>query len=233
VSGGPSPSAEPNLLSSEGLKQAMPALSPPPGHLTAEALQALLGEVLAVYDPEFGASVDEVVVTVEAPRVLETARLLHDEPRLAFDYLRSLSGVDWTDRLEVVYHLYSTAHRHRLTLKARTPVDRPQVPSVVSIWRGADWHEREAAEMYGLTFEGHPNLVELLLWEGAPVAPQRKDVPVLSLEEFWKDMGLEEEEEAPAPEAPAAAPRRLTAREQKQRLLAEGGGLTSGPVPSE
>jgi len=53
------------------------------------------------------------------------------------------------------------------------------------------------------------------------------------LEEFWKDMGLEEEEEAPAPEAPAAAPRRLTAREQKQRLLAEGGGLTSGPVPSE
>jgi len=211
----------------------MPALPPPPGHLTAEALQALLGEVLAVYDPEFSASVDEVVVTVEAPRVLETARLLHDEPRLSFDYLRSLSGVDWTDRLEVVYHVYSTAHRHRLTLKARTPVDRPQVPSVVLIWRGADWHEREAAEMYGLTFEGHPNLVELLLWEGAPVAPQRKDVPVLSLEEFWKDMGLEEEEEAPAPEAPAAAPRRLTAREQKQRLLAEGGGLTSGPVPSE
>jgi len=108
------------------------------------------------------------------------------------------------------------------------------VPSVVSVWRGADWHEREAAEMYGLTFEGHPNPVELLLWDGAPVAPQRKDVPVLSLEEFWKDMGLEEkEEEASAPETAAAAPRRLTAREQKQRLLAEGGGLASGPVPSE
>lgn len=214
----------------------MPVLPPPPGHLTAAALQALLAEVLAVYDPEFGASADEVVVTVEAPRVLETAWLLHDEPRLAFDYLRSLSGVDWTDRLEVVYHLYSTRHRHRLTLKARTPADRPLLPSVVSVWRGADWHEREAAEMYGLTFEGHPNLVELLLWEGAPAAPQRKDVPVLSLEEFWKDMGLEEKEEEATEEraeAPAAAPRRLTAREQKQRLLAGGGGPTPGPVPSE
>jgi NADH-quinone oxidoreductase subunit C len=218
----------------------MAVLSVPPGHLTAEPLHALLSELLAPYQPELGATLDEVMVRIEGPHVLEAARLLHDEPRLAFDYVRCLSGVDLRDapgsahRFEVVYHLYSTVHRHRLTLKAAVPEESSALPSVISVWRGADWHEREAAEMYGLTFEGHPNLVQLLLWDGAPFAPQRKDVPVLPLEEFWKDMGLEEREAEPEEEeARPAAPRRLTAREQKQRLLAQQGATSHGDVAPE
>jgi NADH-quinone oxidoreductase subunit C len=207
----------------------MTALPLPAGHLRVEPLHALLGELLAPHAPQLSASVDEAVVTLEAMSVLEVARVLHDNPRLAFDYLRSLSGVDWPDRFEVVYHLYSTVHRHRLTLKARMPKDHPSLPSVVSVWRGADWHEREAAEMYGLSFEGHPNLTELLLWEGAPFAPQRKDTPVLPLEEFWKDMGLEEKEAETEEEAKPAA-RRLTAREQKARLLAAEAAASGHPV---
>jgi NADH-quinone oxidoreductase subunit C len=215
----------------------MATFTTPPGHLTAEALHALLAELLEQFAPELGTTLDEVMVTIEAPHTLEASRKLHDEPRLAFDYIRSLSGVDWPNRLEVVYHLYSTAHRHKVTLKARTPKDpstssgRTVVfPSVISVWKGADWHEREAAEMYGINFEGHPHLDELLLWDGAPFAPQRKDTPVLPLEEFWKDMGLEEREAEPEEEEKPAAPRRLTAREQKARLLAAQAAAGERPV---
>jgi NADH-quinone oxidoreductase subunit C len=209
----------------------MAVFTTPPGYLTAEPLRALLSEVVAAYEPEFGNTLDEVMVAVEARHALDVSRVLHDEPRLAFDYVRSLSGVDRADLLEVVYHLYSTVHQHKVTLKARMPKDNPVIPSVISVWKGADWHEREAAEMYGITFEGHPHLDELLLWDGAPFAPQRKDTPVLPLEEFWKDMGLEEREAEPeGEEEKPAAPRRLTAREQKARLLAAQAAAGEKPI---
>jgi len=85
----------------------------------------------------------------------------------------------------VVYHLYSYTHKHNVTIKARLPQDDPRVPSVTSIWSGANWHEREAAEMFGIFFEGHPNLVPLLLPEDmTDHHPLRKDSPLAEIEEW-------------------------------------------------
>ncbi len=126
----------------------------------------------------------DVVVTVDKGdllRVLKTARTHTD---LQFDFLRSLTGVDWEDGgLEVVYHLWSTTKKHNVTIKARCRPDGARMPSASEIWKAADWHERETHDMFGIVFEGHPNLVPLLLpddFEG--IYPLLKSRPLASLE---------------------------------------------------
>lgn len=114
-------------------------------------------------------------LTVGAASIVDICSLLRDDQALGFDYLMSLTAVDWTDRFEVVYHLYSIPMKHYVTLKVKTDRENPSVPSVTSIWKAADWQEREVYDMFGITFEGHPNLVRILLeddWEGFPL---RKD----------------------------------------------------------
>lgn len=107
--------------------------------------------------------------------IVDVCAFLKEDPRLNFDYLMSLTAVDWPDRFEVVYHLYSIQHRHYVTLKVKTDREKPAVPSVTSVWKAADWQEREAYDMFGIEFEGHPDLCRILLepdWEGFPL---RKD----------------------------------------------------------
>jgi NADH-quinone oxidoreductase subunit C len=116
-------------------------------------------------------------VEVEPASLLEVMSVLKEEEGLAFDALMCLSGVDHgaEGELGVTWHLYSTARRHRFTVKVRLPRERPVVASVASLWRTADWHEREAYDLLGITFEGHPDLTRILLpedWEGHPL---RKD----------------------------------------------------------
>ena len=119
-------------------------------------------------------------------KMLEAATLLHDDDALNFDFLSCLSGVDYTKgKLGVVYHLYSMTHRHKIVLKVELDVAAPDVPSVSSIWPTADWHEREAFDMFGIVFTGHPDLRRILLpddWEGYPL---RKDYKV---PEFYQGM---------------------------------------------
>jgi NADH-quinone oxidoreductase subunit C len=105
------------------------------------------------------------------------ASFLHDDPELQFDWLANLSGVDYVaDRvLCVVYDLWSFDLRHSFAVKVFCPRDDAHVPSVAHIWRAADWHEREAFDLFGIVFDGHPDLRRLLLaedWEGFPL---RKD----------------------------------------------------------
>ncbi len=119
-------------------------------------------------------------VRVEAPSVAEIARYLRDDPALAFDSLMCLSGLDWpkTGTQEVVYHLYSFPHRHRIVLKAQVPREAPRLPSVEAVWPAANWHEREAFDLLGIVFEGHSDLRRILLpedWEGHPL---RKDYTI-------------------------------------------------------
>jgi NADH:ubiquinone oxidoreductase subunit C len=174
-------------MSPEELQEAS-TVSPPAG-----SVADLFVEVLP--DAKFEASQGalDVILTVDredVPRVLRSAR---DDPRLDFKYLRCLSGVDYMeDGLEVVYHLYSYAHKRNVTIKTRLPQDSPRIASASSIWRGADWHEREAAEMFGIFFEGHPNLVPLLLPEDmTDHHPLRKDNPLAEIEEWQaKRVGL-------------------------------------------
>jgi NADH-quinone oxidoreductase subunit C len=113
---------------------------------------------------------------VHPERLLEVCRLLKESPDLAFDYLVAITGVDYIEYFEVVYHLVSLRHNHSLVVKARVyGREEPTVPSVVSLWQGADFQEREVYDLMGIRFQGHPNLKRILTWEGFPGHPLRKD----------------------------------------------------------
>ena len=133
------------------------------------------GDVLDTGDHRGDAS-----VTVSPERIAEVARFVRDDPRLAFDMPLDVTAVDYIGqrpRFEVVYHLYSTRHHHRLRLKARIPEENPTIPSVVPVWVGANWHERETYDMYGIRFAGHPDLRRIYLYDEFQGHPLRKDYP--------------------------------------------------------
>jgi NADH-quinone oxidoreductase subunit C len=140
-----------------------------------EEIATLLGET-------FGAKILESKLdglnpwsVVEPAAILEVSRFLRFDERLQMDHLETLAGVDYKDRIEVVYVLYSMKHRHRFTLKVKLPREGPRVQTVESCWGVANWHEREAYDLLGVVFEGHSDLRRILLpddWEGHPL---RKD----------------------------------------------------------
>ena len=107
--------------------------------------------------------------------LLPVCRWLLDDPELRFDLLSSLGGTDDTKTFQVVYHLTSIPRNQRAVLKVETPRENPSVPSVSSVWKTADWHERETYDMYGIVFDGHPDLRRILLPEDWPGYPLRKD----------------------------------------------------------
>ena len=108
--------------------------------------------------------------------VYDVCKFLKEEPELRFDYLVSVSAVDYIEHFEVVYHLLSLTYNHSLVLKAKCwGRENPTVPSVVDLWRGADLQEREVYDLMGVYFASHPNLKRLMLWEGFPGHPHRKD----------------------------------------------------------
>lgn len=118
-------------------------------------------------------------IKVSPDKIKEIAHHLRDEDSLAFDSLMCLSGIDYTGgKLSVVYHLHSMKWNHKITLKVDVTIEKPNCQSVESIWKTANWHEREAYDMYGIIFDGHPDLRRILLpydWEGYPL---RKDFQV-------------------------------------------------------
>jgi len=119
---------------------------------------------------------DDLAVTVKRESVLEVCRFLNKTAGLDFDYLISISGVDYLDYIEVVYHLASLKHNHSLVIRTRCyDRENPVVPSVTSIWQGADFQERETFDMLGTRFEGHPNMKRLFLWQGFQGYPLRRD----------------------------------------------------------
>lgn len=115
-------------------------------------------------------------LVIAPAQLAEVCRFLRDDPALSYEWLMCLSGADYPpDRIEVVYHLYSQNHDSKLVLKVQLDRNDPKVPSVESVWRMADWHERECYDMFGVVFENHPDLRRILLpfdWEGYPL---RKD----------------------------------------------------------
>ena len=115
-------------------------------------------------------------VWVKPESIREVCRFLKDDPDLQFDYLVAVSAVDYIDHFAMVYHLVSIARNHRMVLKSRCwDRENPTVPSVVDVWEGANFQEREVYDLMGIRFEGHFNLKRLLLWEGFPGHPHRKD----------------------------------------------------------
>jgi NADH-quinone oxidoreductase subunit C len=113
---------------------------------------------------------------LKSDQLLAVMAYLKKSPDLDFDYLNHVTGVDYYDYLEVVYQLTSLKHNHGLVLKVRCyDRDNPVLPSVTGLWQGADFQEREIYDLLGISFEGHPNLRRIVLWEGFEGHPLRKD----------------------------------------------------------
>jgi NADH-quinone oxidoreductase subunit C len=150
----------------------------------AAALPGILGDKLAGVTLAFG----EVTAIVPAAHLDAAMRLLRDRPELRFEMLIDLCGVDYSTyggdmhegpRFAVVYHLLSLAHNQRLRVRTPVPDDGfPVVGSVVDIWPAANWFEREAFDLYGIVFSGHPDLRRLLTDYGFVGHPFRKDFPL-------------------------------------------------------
>ncbi len=142
----------------------------------------------AILDSKINGVIDPWV-KVAPDRIKDAAIFLRDDEALAFDALMCLSGIDYTggkpqgDKPQgggfgVVYHLHSTKWNHKITLKAEVNTENLHCQSVESVWKTANWHEREAFDMYGILFDGHPDLRRILMpydWEGYPL---RKDYQV-------------------------------------------------------
>jgi NADH-quinone oxidoreductase subunit C len=128
----------------------------------------------------------DATAVVDRAAIRAVLRACADDPALAFDVLMDLTAVDYLKypgredgpRFEVVYHLYALAHNHRLRLKVRVDEDDAVVPSAVPVWPIANWLEREVWDMFGIRFEGHPDLRRLLLYEEFVGHPLRKDYPI-------------------------------------------------------
>ena len=119
---------------------------------------------------------NDTTISVDRDSLLDVAGFLKETAGLDFSYLNHITAVDYYDHFEVVYLLTSIEHNHSLMLKTRCyGRDNPSLPSVVSLWRGADLQEREIYDLIGITFEGHPNMKRIVLWDGFQGHPLRKD----------------------------------------------------------
>ncbi len=126
--------------------------------------------------PDAVSETSDQAILVGSDSLLKVTEYLKNSPELDFDYLTHITAVDYYDYFELVYQLTSLNHNHSMVLKIRCyDRDKPAVPSVVSLWRGADFQEREIYDLMGISFEGHPNLKRIVLWEGFEGHPLRKD----------------------------------------------------------
>lgn len=159
-------------------------------------------EIIDLLDKQFGnkikskkLDIQDPFLVIEAGDLLEICKFLRDDARLKFELLNCISGVDYLEpdskkapkagfdpHTEVVYHFSSFTHKHRLVVKLilprwkdNKPGQLPEVPSVTSLWKTADWHEREVYDLSGVQFTGHPYLKRILLSEDWAGHPLRKD----------------------------------------------------------
>lgn len=177
-------------------KPAAPPPPKPPVQLQTPLNNELVGRVRAKFGTALVEAIEDrkqAILTVEAGRLAEISQYLRDEEK--FDLLSDLTAVDWPKRekrFDVVLNLYSLAKNERLRVKAHAG-DGEQVPSVSAVWPTANWLEREAFDMFGIIFAGHPNLTRILLpdeWQGYPL---RKNYDIVEQDTGWvkENLGIE------------------------------------------
>ncbi|MFM7775255.1 MAG: NADH-quinone oxidoreductase subunit C [Candidatus Kapaibacterium sp.] len=131
-------------------------------------------------------------ITVNTSDLVDVLREVRDHPRTRFEQLLDVTAIDWLDkrtpRYEVVYFLYSISNKDRIRIKTGVSESAMHVPSVVSLWESANWYERETYDMYGITFDGHPDLRRFYMPEdyvdpvsGEALYPLRKDYPLMGI----------------------------------------------------
>lgn len=159
-----------------------PSSHRPPNQTSRYADASLLRTEFAGTVEEIKEALGEVTVIVKREGLIELMTYLRDESRLRFNFLSDVAGLDLgefaTPRFAVVYHLYSLVHNHRLRIKVYLDEDDAHVPTVSGIWKTANWMEREIYDLFGVTFDNHPDLRRILMpadYEGYPL---RKDFPI-------------------------------------------------------
>jgi NADH-quinone oxidoreductase subunit C len=164
------------------------AQSTPGNSVTPSPLVAALQHENAEWVGEVIEAFGEVTVVVPRERIAEICSFLKGSQGLEFNFLSDICGADRgpeeEPRFEVNYHLFSTTKHHRLRLKVLLNDDDTHVPTVTGVWRTANWHERETFDMFGIIFDGHPDLRRILLpddWEGHAL---RKDFPLRGYEPY-------------------------------------------------
>ena len=151
---------------------------PATGHPSVAALMAEFGSAVRAHAVSAG---DQAVVWVEASKNLEVLRWLKEDVGQLYDMLSDVTGLDYGAgrAVEVVYQMFSTAHKRSLRVRCKLPLDGLEIDSVVQLWKAADWLEREVYDLFGVTFKGHPDLRRILMpddyEEGHPL---RKDFPL-------------------------------------------------------
>jgi len=132
----------------------------------------------------------DLTLLVQKDNLIDLLHELKENPATRFDQLIDVTAIDWAragDRYEVVYFLYSIPNASRLRVKIAVREDRPHVPTAVDVWESANWYEREAYDMYGIIFDGHPDLRRFYMPEdfmddtGTPLYPLRKDFPLMGI----------------------------------------------------
>jgi NADH-quinone oxidoreductase subunit C len=149
--------------------------------------RALLDTMLAVlepFDPQPGTLSDLPQITVDRQHISQVCRTLKDDDRFGAKMLLCLSAVDYPETVRVVYFLQSLEPERTMVVKTEAPYDDPVVPSVTGVWRAADWYEREAHDLFGVSFDGHPDLSPLLLYDEFEGYPGRKEFPFYEYREF-------------------------------------------------
>ena len=136
-------------------------------------------------------SADHPAVNVPASELVEVLRFLRDEG--GYDLLADVSGIDWgveaSPRFSVAYHVLSTgSHEYFRVVADCAKNAEPSMPTVTVLWPAANWHEREAFDMFGIDFAGHPDLKRILMWDGYPHHPLRKDFPLAGIETELPDL---------------------------------------------
>ena len=127
---------------------------------------------------------DELTVVVPKERIVDICRFLKEDPQLQFDFLADVCGIDMytpSKRFGVIYNLYSLKNRNRIRLKLFTEEEDPKVPTMTGVFGTANWHERETFDMFGIVFEGHPDLRRVYMPDDFEHYPLRKDFPLMGI----------------------------------------------------
>ena len=126
----------------------------------------------------------ELTIVVSKDRIVKVCKFLKEDAELRFDLLADLCGIDMQTspkRFGVIYNLFSIANKYRIRLKTFTEEEHPNVPTVTGVWGTANWHEREAFDMFGIIFEGHPDLRRIYMPDEFEYYPLRKDFPLMGI----------------------------------------------------
>jgi len=215
----------------------------------AKQLKAIFGELLS--EPaEFRGEITMKVA--DAERIAEVCLFAKQE--LGFDYLTDITSIDnYGDdpRFTLVYHLYGYSHLCQLRLKTDVTEAKSELPSVTKVWRTADWHEREIYDMMGIRFAGHGDLRRILMWEGYPYFPLRKEFPLAGRPSDLPEVaftsaapmaggpfvtiagGKDTISREPRVRIPDADSLGMNARVQRRQDIKESHGRAHGPGPVE